>query len=112
MLILSRSLCDLNENSLLCRLKYLTAWSPIGGTALGEIRRCGLIGVKVAVLEEVCHMGMAFEVSKAHTGPVLLSICLQLVGQDLSFQLLLKHHAGLPTSMIPAIMVTYSPSEL
>ena len=35
---------------------------PIGS---GTIRRCGLLGVDAASLEEVCHWGMGFKVSGA-----------------------------------------------
>ena len=43
--------CDgLNRNSL-HRVMCLHAW-PIGS---GTIRKCGLIGVGMALLEEVCH---------------------------------------------------------
>ena len=35
------------------RLMCLNAWSIGSGT----IRRCGLVGVVVALLEEVCHYG-------------------------------------------------------
>lgn len=37
-------------------------------------RRCGLIGVGVALLEEVFPCGVGFEVSKAMPGPVSLSL--------------------------------------
>jgi hypothetical protein len=38
---------------------------PIGSQAAGTIRRCGLVGVGVALLKEVCHWGMGFKVSDA-----------------------------------------------
>ena len=40
----------------------------IGG---GTIRSCGLLGVSVAFLEEVCHLGVGFEVSEAQTSSLL-----------------------------------------
>jgi hypothetical protein len=41
-------------------------------------RRC-LVGVGVSSLEEVCHLGLDFEVSKAHARPSV-SLFLRLVG--------------------------------
>ena len=35
----------------------------------GTIRRCGLVGVGVVLLEEVCHCGVGFEVSYAQDTP-------------------------------------------
>ena len=36
---------------------------------LRRIRRCGLVGVGVALLEEICHRELGFEVSKAQARP-------------------------------------------
>jgi len=38
-------------------------------TGNGTIRRCGLVGVGVALLEEVCHCEVSFEVSYAQALP-------------------------------------------
>ena len=40
------------------RLRYLNAWFPLGGT-VWEGLRC------MALLEEVCHLGVGCDVSKA-----------------------------------------------
>ena len=37
----------------------MNAWSLVGGTVLGRIRRCGLVG-------ESMPLGIGFEVSKVH----------------------------------------------
>jgi hypothetical protein len=50
----------------------LNAW-PTGS---GTIRRCGFVGVGVALLEEVCHCGMGFEVSYAQA---ILSVVYSLL---------------------------------
>jgi hypothetical protein len=34
-----------------------------------SIRRCGLIGVGIALLQEVCHLGVGFEVLDVQSGP-------------------------------------------
>lgn len=59
--------CGLNEN---CphRLIYVNAWFPVGGTFLGRIGRCGLVGGCVPV-------EMGFGLSKAHAIPSV-SLCL------------------------------------
>ena len=43
------------------KLIDLNAWSPGSGT----IRRCDFVGVGLALVEEVCHCGVGFEVSNA-----------------------------------------------
>ena len=51
--VFSQFLCGgLNWNGP-CTLKYLNAWL----TGSGTIRSRGLVGVEVALLEEVCHYG-------------------------------------------------------
>jgi hypothetical protein len=65
---------------------YLNVWSSVGETvweALGG----------VALLEEVCHWGVGFEVSEAHPIPSV-SICLVAVPGDVS-----KHACLLPCSL-------------
>ena len=57
--------CDgLNRNGPY-RLVCLNAW-PIKNST---IRRCNLVGVSLAFLEEVCHCGVGFEVSYAQAMP-------------------------------------------
>lgn len=50
----------------------LNAW-PIGS---GTIRRCGPVGVGVALLKEVCYWGQALRFQMLKPGPVLLSVFL------------------------------------
>ena len=60
------------------------------------IRRCGLVGVGVALLEEVCHCGGGFEISCAQGTPrVTHSLLLPL---DQAVELL----APSPASCLPA----------
>jgi hypothetical protein len=47
------------------RFMCLNVWLLGSGT----IRRCGLVGVGVALLEEVCHCRGGFEVSYAQVPP-------------------------------------------
>ena len=41
----------------------LNVIGPYNLIGSGAIRRCGFVGVGVALLEEVCHCGAGFEVS-------------------------------------------------
>ena len=47
------------------KLKCLNAW-PI---ASGTIRRCGLVGIGMVLMEKLCHCGVSFEVSCAQGMP-------------------------------------------
>ena len=55
-------------------------------------------------MEELCHSGLGFEVSKAHTRRSLLlfSLCLQVSNQ----MNLLQHHTCLSATMLPTMKVT------
>ena len=46
-------------------------------------------------------LGAGFEVSVAHSTPTQLAIGLLLMVQDISSELLLKHHACLPEAVSP-----------
>ena len=59
-------------------LPCLNAW-PIGS---GTIRRCGLVGQSVALLEEGCHCGAGFEVSYAQAMPSVANSFLLPVEQE------------------------------
>jgi hypothetical protein len=54
-------------------------------------------------MEEVCHWGVGFEVSKHWCHPHCL--CFVAVSQDVSTQLLLWCHAWKPVAMLPTMMV-------
>jgi hypothetical protein len=79
------------------------AWSMGSGT----IRKCGLAGIGVALLEKVCHCVGRLE------GLLVLELCpvpkrpstgcLQIKMQN--SQLLLQHHVYLDTAMLPAMMI-------
>jgi hypothetical protein len=60
------------------RLIDLNAWLPESGT----IRRCGLVGVGVAFLEEIRHWGVGFEVSDAQAKPSVSPLFLLPVDPD------------------------------
>lgn len=90
----AQNICSsLNENGSQ-KFPYLNAWSPIDGTAWEGWG-------SVALLEEVWHWPVGFESSKAHTIPCVCSpslpsttgLGLKLVGQHVSSQILLQHHA-------------------
>jgi hypothetical protein len=49
---------------------------PYRLTGSGAIRRCGFIGVGVALLKEVCHCGWALRFQKLMPGPVAHSLFL------------------------------------
>ena len=51
--------------------------------------------------EEACHWGWALRFKKPRPFPVSCSLCLLLMCQDVSSQLLLQHHACL----LPAVMI-------
>jgi hypothetical protein len=53
----------------------LNAW-PIGR---GTIRRCDLVGVGVALLEELCHCCVGFGVSYVQTMPSVEYCCLWIM---------------------------------
>jgi hypothetical protein len=82
------------------RLIDLNVWSPVNGT----IRKCGLVGVVVALLEEVCHCGWAFEVSNAQTQPSLHTLFLLPAGPDVEFSATLQHHVCLHATILPTMM--------
>ena len=52
---------------------------------LGRVRRCGLVGVGVILLEEVFYWGRALRFQKPKTCPVSISLCLLLWDQDVKF---------------------------
>lgn len=66
-------------------LTYLSDWSPVGGTVLGRIRRCGLVGGATGDKEWPL---------KFQTLMPAPTLCLQLLNQGVSSWLLLKHHAS------------------
>lgn len=67
----------------------------------------------VALLGEVCHCGAGFKVSKDASYSHCPSLCLGVVCQDVSSQLLLQHHAYLPVAIRLTVMVmTYNPLKL
>jgi len=59
-------------------LHSVWAW-PLGS---GSIRRCGLIGADVILLEEVCHYGAGFEASYAQATPSVTYSLLLLAYHD------------------------------
>jgi hypothetical protein len=72
------------------RLRYLNAWIIRSGT----IRRCGIVGVGVALLEEVqVTVGMGFEVSYAQIWPMWHSLLLQPMNQDTELSAPSTYHA-------------------
>lgn len=56
----------------------------------------------MAVSEEACHWVVDFEVSKAHASPSLI-LCLLPVDQNIRCQLLLRCHACLSATTLPAM---------
>lgn len=58
----------------------------------GRIRRCGFVGGGVS-------LGVDFGFSKAQTFPISF-LCPLLLDKDVCSQLLLQHHAYLPTAML------------
>ena len=46
----------------------MLAFSGVLSSELRGIRRCSLVRVSIALLEEVCHWGVGFGVSKAEAG--------------------------------------------
>ena len=62
---------------------------------LKRIRRCGLIGVGVASLEQVCHCGQTLRFQNPKPDLVVWS------------QLLLQHHVSLCATMHPTMLVMY-----
>jgi hypothetical protein len=77
------------------RLMYLNTWSPVSATVWE-----GLGGV--ALLEEVCHYGVVFEVSKAHTVPTGSSLTLLWIRCKLSTS---ATALCLPAAVLPTMMV-------
>jgi hypothetical protein len=71
----------------------------------GTIRRCGLVGVGVALLEEVCHCGAGFEVqSSSYTqGDTQSPAAFRLRCRTLSS--ILQHHVCLHAAMLFAMMI-------
>ena len=61
---------------------------------MGRIKWYDLVGGGVS-------LGKGFEVSK---DPFPVSLCLMVVAQDVSFWLLLQHHACLPVAMLPTMI--------
>jgi hypothetical protein len=62
------------------------------GPGCGTIKRYGLVGVVVALLEEVCHCGVGFETLLLAAHELVSSVCLKNKIQNSQ---LLSHHACL-----------------
>ena len=78
---------------------------------LTGVRRCGLIRVDVALLEELCHWMLDFGVSDTQARPSdsPSSCCLWDLDVELSAT---SPAACLPAAMIPAMMTMDQTSEL
>jgi hypothetical protein len=72
------------------RRMFLNAWSIGSGT----IRRCGVAGVGVALLEELCHFGAGFAVSYAQATPSVAQSLLLPVDHDVELLAPPGPHAG------------------
>ena len=101
------------------RLIHLSAWPPRNGT----FRRCGLVGIGVDLLEEMCHCGgrggSSFEVSNAQArpkvqappplGPILLLPSLfpsfLLADLDVELSATSQVHVCLHAAMIPTMSI-------
>ena len=75
--------------------------SPNSPTRSGTIRRYGLAGVDVALLEEVNHCGAGFEVSDIQLLPVSNCFFLLSVIKMETPQLLHQHHVSIHIAMLP-----------
>jgi hypothetical protein len=83
---------------------------PIGRSL---IRRCGLVGVGVALLEKVCYWRLALRFQMLKTGLVAVSLpaCCLLILMKTS-QLLLQPHVCLQAAMLPSETIMDETSEL
>ena len=76
------------------------------------IMRCGLIGLGVTLLEEVCHWGWALRFQVLKPDPVSLSLPAAYSVQILNAQLYLQDHVCICASILPAITIMDYTSQL
>ena len=81
-------------------------------TGSGTLRRCGHVGVGVALLEEVCHWGVDLEVSEAQARPsVTLFLLLANPDVELSAPSPVPYAAKLPAMKTKALNCKSAPMK-
>ena len=73
----------------------------------GTIRRCGFVGVGMALLEEVCHCGCGLEDSYTQD-PAHYVIRLSVACKTEDSQLFLQHHVCLRATMFPTMIMDWN----